>query len=70
MIQSMDGWMDVTADWRRAKLSAHIQPNVTKLTGWRVTLQIDNDPNTWCECNSRCFEAEEIEYCSMTNSVT
>uniref|UniRef100_A0A667YPJ5 Transposase n=1 Tax=Myripristis murdjan TaxID=586833 RepID=A0A667YPJ5_9TELE len=39
-----DGSSRMNSDVYRAILSAHIQPNATKLIGQRFTVQMDNDP--------------------------
>ena len=54
---------DVTADKSsrmnsevfRAMLSAHIQANVSELIGRHFAVQMDNDPEAYCESNQRVF---------------
>ena len=58
---------DVTADRSskmnsevyRAILSAHIQPNATKLIGHRFTVQVDNDPKHTAKATQDFLKAKK-----------
>jgi len=63
----IDDVIEVAALVLRRLLSAHIQPNAEKPIGRHFPVRMDNDFKTCCE---ELLKGKEMEYSSMTKSVT
>lgn len=54
-----DGSIRINSEAYRAILSAHIQTNSTNLIGWRLIVQMYNDPKHFVKVTQNLFKAQK-----------